>query len=69
MRKRVEWIDTSKKLFVLNSRQKINTLHINDGRCRFVKGLVMWADFETEQSAIKFADNNLKRCGICFPKE
>ena len=69
MRKKTEWIDANNKLFVLNSCKKVNTLHINDGRCRHVKGLAQWADFETEQSAVKFADNNLKRCGICFPKE
>lgn len=69
MRKREDRIDPNKKLFVLNARQKVYTLHINDGRCCQVKSLAKWADFETEQSAVKFADNNLKRCGICFPKE
>lgn len=69
MRKKEDRIDKNKKLFVLNTRQKVYTLHINDGRCRHVRGLAKWADFKTEQSAVKFANNNLKRCGICFPKE
>lgn len=60
MRKKEDRIDKNKKLFVLNTRQKVYTLHINDGRCRHVRGLAKWADFETEQSAVKFADNNLK---------
>ena len=69
MRKSEDRVDKSKKLFVLNTRQKIYTLHINDGRCCQIRGLVKWVDFETEQSAVKCADNNLKRCRTCFPKE
>lgn len=69
MRKRPEWIDKGKKLFVLNTCKKLNTLHINDGRCRHIQGLYDWADFETEAAAVRYTDNNLKRCAICFPKE
>lgn len=69
MRKSEDRVDKNKKLFVLNTRQKIYTLHINDGRCCQVKGLVKWADFETEQSAVKYADNNLKRCRTCFQQD
>ena len=69
MRKREDRIDKNKKLFVLNTRQKVYTLHINDGRCCQVKGLAKWADFETEQSAVskmiegreKMRDDNFER--------
>lgn len=69
MKKKVSNIDSSKKLFVVNTFQNRGVLHINDGRCCQVKRLYQFADFETEQAALKCFDNNLKRCGNCFPKE
>lgn len=69
MRKNSERIDPNKKLFVVNNCGASRTLHINDGRCCQVKRLFQFADFETEQGAWKYFDNNLKRCGNCFPKE
>lgn len=69
MKKKPENIDPRKSLFVINTLNNNYTLHINDGRCHHVKGLTKWETFETEQSIIRFAKNNFRRCRICFPDE
>ena len=69
LRKKPENIDSNKNLFVINTLNNNYTLHINDGRCCHIRNLTKWEDFETEQLVIRFANNNYKRCRICFPEK
>ena len=69
LKKKPENIDPDKSLFVLNTLNNNYTLHINDGRCCHIKKLTKWKEFETEQSVTRFANDNYKRCRICFPEK
>ena len=69
LKKKTENIDLNKSLFVLNTHNNNFTLHINDGRCCHIKKLTKWEEFETEQSVSRFAQNNYKRCRICFQEK
>ena len=67
--KREERIDRNKKLYVVNTCQNRGMLHINDGRCWYVRTLYDFKDFDNEGSAIRTFDGNLKKCRICFREE
>lgn len=62
-------IDKRKKLFVVNTYQNRNTLHINDGRCRHARRTHGFSDFDDEGSAMRAFSGNLRKCLICFRQE
>ena len=67
--KKEERIVRGKKLYVVNICQNRGMLHINDGRCWYVRMVFDSKDFDNEASAFRAFDNNLKKCRICFREE